>query len=56
MSTLDLRCLMAQPNSSIGNVTTNTGLVEVAMVPQTRAHAHFQRGPFWDELSPVRTS
>src|ERR1022692_898449 len=31
MSTLDLRCLMAQPNSGIGNVTTNTGLVEMAM-------------------------
>ena len=31
MSTLDLRCLMAQPNSGIGNVTTNAGLVEIAM-------------------------
>src|SRR5580692_10709168 len=31
MSTLDLRCLMAQPNSGIGNVTANTGLVEMAM-------------------------
>src|SRR5271170_1219862 len=31
MSTLDLRCFMAQPNSGIGNVTTNTGLVEMAM-------------------------
>src|ERR1017187_579158 len=31
MSTLGLRCLMAQPNSGIGNVTTNTGLVEMAM-------------------------
>lgn len=31
MSTLDSRCLMAQPNSGIGNVTTNTGLVEMAM-------------------------
>src|ERR1039458_5861922 len=31
MSTLDLRCLMAQPNRGIGNVTTNTGLVEMAM-------------------------
>jgi hypothetical protein len=31
MSTLDLRCLMAQPGSGIGNVTTNTGLVEMAM-------------------------
>ena len=39
MNTLDLRCLMAQPNSSIGNVTTNTGLVEMAMAysPQPRA-------------------
>jgi hypothetical protein len=31
MSTLDLRCFMAQPDSGIGNVTTNTGLVEMAM-------------------------
>src|ERR1039458_779903 len=31
ISTLDLRCLMAPPNSGIGNVTTNTGLVEMAM-------------------------
>src|ERR1035441_2267541 len=31
MSTLDLRCLMAEPNSGIGNVTTNTGLVEMAI-------------------------
>jgi hypothetical protein len=31
MSALDLRCLTAQPNSGIGNVTTNTGLVEMAM-------------------------
>jgi hypothetical protein len=31
MSKLDLRCLMAQPDSGIGNVTTNTGLVEMAM-------------------------
>src|ERR1035438_2936986 len=31
MSRLDLRCLMAQPNSGIGNVTTNKGLVEMAM-------------------------
>jgi hypothetical protein len=31
MNTLDLRCHMAQPNSGIGNVTTNTGLVEMAM-------------------------
>jgi hypothetical protein len=31
MSALDLRCLPAQPNGGIGNVTTNTGLVEMAM-------------------------
>src|SRR5208283_4926231 len=31
MSTLDLRCLMAPPDGGIGNVTTNTGLVEMAM-------------------------
>src|ERR1017187_6122517 len=31
MSTLDLRCLMAPPNSGIGDVTTNAGLVEMAM-------------------------
>src|ERR1039457_4457900 len=31
MRTLDLRGLMAQPNSDIGNVTTNTKLVEMAM-------------------------
>jgi hypothetical protein len=31
MSRLDLRYLMAQPNSGIGNVTTNTGLVEMAI-------------------------
>src|SRR6202161_56498 len=31
MRTLDLRCLMGQHNSGIGNVTTNTGLVEMAM-------------------------
>jgi hypothetical protein len=31
MSTLDSRCLMAPPNSGIGNVTTNAGLVEMAM-------------------------
>src|SRR5271157_4106509 len=31
MSTFHLRCLMAQPNSGIGNVTTNAGLVEMAM-------------------------
>jgi hypothetical protein len=31
MGTLDLRCLMAQTNSGIGNVTANTGLVEMAM-------------------------
>src|ERR1035438_4043025 len=31
MSTLDLRCHMAQPDCGIGNVTTNTKLVEMAM-------------------------
>src|ERR1700679_1806026 len=31
MSRLDLRCLMGEPNSGIGNVTANTGLVEMAM-------------------------
>src|SRR5580692_12389374 len=31
MSTLDLRCLMAQPNSGIGNVIPNQGLHEMAM-------------------------
>lgn len=31
MSTLNLRSLMAQTNGGIGNVTTNTGLVEMAM-------------------------
>ncbi len=31
MTTLDLRCLMAQSDSGIGNVTTNKGLVEMAM-------------------------
>src|ERR1035438_6794408 len=31
MRTLDLRGLMAQPNSDIGNVTTNTKPVEMAM-------------------------
>jgi hypothetical protein len=31
MSALDLRCLTVKPNSGIGNVTTNTGLVEMAM-------------------------
>src|ERR1035437_1269701 len=36
MSTLDLRCLMAQLNSGIGNVTTNAGLVEMATA-QTRS-------------------
>src|ERR1700683_522676 len=31
MSPLDLRGVMGQPNSGIGNVTSNTGLVEMAM-------------------------
>jgi len=31
VSTLDSECLVAQLNSGIGNVTTNTGLVEMAM-------------------------
>src|SRR5580658_6744122 len=31
MNTLELRCFMTQPDGGIGNVTTNTGLLEMAM-------------------------
>ena len=31
MNKLDLRCLMAQSNTGIGNVTTKSGLVKMAM-------------------------